>query len=240
MAPSGRVALVSGASQGIGRAIAARLAADGMTVVAVARTASTLDEAVGEITAAGGHAIALPADVAEPDAPTAIVERVLAECGRLDVLVHSAASYAAGRIADAPPEDLEAQLAVNVVAPYALTRAALDALTAAAGDVVVVGSTAALRAASGVSQYAATKHALRAFTDALRDEVNDSGIRVLSIHPGRTATPMQEAVHAGEGKAYHPDALLQAEDVAAMVSAALALPRRAEVTEILMRPARKS
>jgi NADP-dependent 3-hydroxy acid dehydrogenase YdfG len=91
-----------------------------------------------------------------------------------------------------------------------------------------------------VSQYAATKHALKAVADSLRAEVNSQGIRVLSVYPGRTATPTQESLHALEGKPYRPTRLLQPEDVAAVVMNALCLPRTAEVTDIHIRPMMKS
>jgi NADP-dependent 3-hydroxy acid dehydrogenase YdfG len=87
-----------------------------------------------------------------------------------------------------------------------------------------------------LSQYAATKHALKAIADSLREEVNAEGLRVLSVYPGRTASPMQAAVHEMEGRAYHPERLMQPEDVAAVVINALSLPRSAEVTDIYIRP----
>ena len=87
--------------------------------------------------------------------------------------------------------------------------------------------------------YASTKHALRAIADSLREEVNETGVRVLSVYLGRTASPMQAAIHAAEGKQYRPADLLQPSDVAAMILAALALPRTAEVTELSVRPMRK-
>ncbi len=90
-----------------------------------------------------------------------------------------------------------------------------------------------------MGQYAATKHALRAMTDSLRDEVNPDGVRVLSVFLGRTASPMQAAIHQVEGRAYDPDRLVQPQDVAAMVISALSLPRTAEVTDISIRPMQK-
>jgi NADP-dependent 3-hydroxy acid dehydrogenase YdfG len=90
-----------------------------------------------------------------------------------------------------------------------------------------------------VGPYAATKHALKAFADSFREEVNAEGLRVLSVYLGRTASPMQARIHALEGKAYHPEYLLQPSDVAAVVLNALCLPRTAEVTDISLRPLRK-
>jgi NADP-dependent 3-hydroxy acid dehydrogenase YdfG len=93
-----------------------------------------------------------------------------------------------------------------------------------------------LNARSGVAQYAATKYALKAMADSLRAEVNSERIRVLSVFPGRTAGPMQEARYAAEGKPYHPKSLLQPSDIALAVIAALALPRTAEITDLRIRP----
>jgi len=94
------------------------------------------------------------------------------------------------------------------------------------------------RAMSG--QFSATQHALRAMADALREEVNPSGVRVLSLFPGRTATPRMKALYAAEQKPYRPEVLMQPEDVATMIIQALCLPHTAEVTEIHMRPLQKS
>jgi NADP-dependent 3-hydroxy acid dehydrogenase YdfG len=91
-----------------------------------------------------------------------------------------------------------------------------------------------------VGQYAASKHALKAIADSLRDEVNTEGIRVLSVYPGRTASPLQAAVHQMEGRTYHPERLMQPEDVALAVINALGLPRSAEVTDIHIRPMAKA
>jgi NADP-dependent 3-hydroxy acid dehydrogenase YdfG len=91
-----------------------------------------------------------------------------------------------------------------------------------------------------VGQYAASKHALRAIADSLRDEVNPDGVRVLSVFLGRTASPMQADIYRAEGRRYQPEQLMQPEDVAAVVINALSLPRTAEVTEVRMRPMRKA
>jgi NADP-dependent 3-hydroxy acid dehydrogenase YdfG len=102
-----------------------------------------------------------------------------------------------------------------------------------------MNSSAGLSARAGVAQYAATKHALKAIADSLREEINDDGVRVLSVFLGRTATPMQAAVHEMEGREYYPELLLQPEDVASVIINALSLPRSAEVTDIIVRPLAK-
>ena len=108
------------------------------------------------------------------------------------------------------------------------------------GQIVNIGSMSGVNPAPFGEVYSASKHALRAFTDSLRAEVNPSGVRVLSVYPGRTATPMQESIFAAEGRSYDPSRLLQPADVAEMVLAALCLPRTAEVTDLHIRPLQKS
>lgn len=228
----GGVALVTGAGSGIGRAIACLLAAQGMSVLLVGRREELLREVAAE---AGGAARVLPSDVATPEGVAAVA---CALPRALHVLVHSAGEFRYGPLESTTDADWTALDAVNVRAPMLLTAACLPALRAARGQVVFVNSTAALRSAPGAGAYVATKHALRAATDVLRQEVNADGVRVLSVFPGRTDTPMQDAVLAAEGRQRNSNALLQPEDVAAMVLAALILPRRAEVTDIILRPAR--
>jgi NADP-dependent 3-hydroxy acid dehydrogenase YdfG len=137
-------------------------------------------------------------------------------------------------------EDFDWQYRVNVRAPYALTQALLSAIALRQGQIAFINSTVGLNARGGVGQYAATKHALKAIADSLREEVNADGVRVLSIYPGRTASPMQASVQEIEGREYHPERLLQPEDVAAVVLNALSLPRTAEVTDINIRPLRRA
>ena len=157
------------------------------------------------------------------------------DCERIDILVHNAAAMRMGRIADAPVEDLDLQYRTNVRAPYLLTQGLLPMLRQRRGQIVFMNSSAGLTAGAGVGPYAATKHALKALADSLREEVNRDGVRVVSVFPGRTATPLQEQVHAWERRPYRPERLLQAEDIAATVVNALCLPPTAEVTDIKIR-----
>ena len=112
-------------------------------------------------------------------------------------------------------------------------------LKARQGQIVFINSSVGLGAKANVGQYAATKHALKAIADSLREEVNGDGVRVLSVFVGRTATRMQEAIHGMEGRAYRPERLMRPEDVATVVINVLSLPRSAEVTDIVMRPLAK-
>ena len=115
----------------------------------------------------------------------------------------------------------------------------MSALSTRQGQIVFINSSLALTARANVAQYAATKHALKAIADSLREEVNPKGMRVMSVFLGRTASPMQAAVHAMENRPYDPNRLLQPEDVASLVLYLLSLPRTAEITDITIRPLMK-
>ena len=238
---AGRIAVVTGASSGIGQAIALRLVAEGATVNAVGRDKVRLDQLLAAATATGAPGRMNPAqvDLTDDDARRALVAGLSAG-PRVNLLIHSAGAYGRGDHVDAPIRDLDALYASNVRAPYALTQELLPVLRAGGGDIVVVNSTQGIRAAGGVGQYGATQHAMRAITDSLRQEVNADGIRVCSIYLGRTATPRQEVIFAKEGRPYAPELLVQPADVAEVLMAVLALPTNAEVTEIRLRPAKKS
>ncbi len=234
-----RIAVVTGASSGIGKAIALALAAQGGQVFLVGRQRQSL-EAVAELaraTAARVHCF--QADLAAEKDIRALAAQVQ-EWGRLDVLVHSAGEIALGRLESTPVQDLDRQYSINIRAPYLLTQLLLGLLKRSRGQVVFINSSAASNPGANNGQYAATKAALKALADSLRAEVNPEGIRVLSVYPGRTASRMQAAVHAAEGKEYLPERLMQPEDVAAVVLHTLGLPRSAEVTEIHIRPMNKT
>jgi NADP-dependent 3-hydroxy acid dehydrogenase YdfG len=222
---SSRVAVVTGASGGIGAAIARALAERGADVRAVGRRLAALD-------ALGGGVRPYRLDLTDDAALTALA----AELDHVDILVHSAGELRHAAVADAPLEDLDLQYRVNLRAPYRLTQALLPALRVSKGEVVFVNSSVYPAARAETSQYAATKYGLAAVADALRDELNPEGVRVLSVFPGRTATPLQARLHEAEGRPYHPERLLQPEDVAAAVLGALELPRTAEVTDLRIRP----
>jgi NADP-dependent 3-hydroxy acid dehydrogenase YdfG len=156
------------------------------------------------------------------------------------VLVLCGGAIAHGRLELASLADFDLQYGANLRSHYALTQLMLPLLRKAQGQIVFINSSAGLRTSATAGQYSATQHALRAIADSLRDEVNCDGIRVLSIYPGRTATPRIAALFEKEGRPYRPELLMQPEDVALMVTQALALPRTAEVTDISMRPMQKS
>jgi NADP-dependent 3-hydroxy acid dehydrogenase YdfG len=226
--------VVTGASSGIGQAIAVALAAAGATVFGVARGEDQL-HATAEIVD-GGRITPCPVDLSVEAEISLLADRLRQSAGGVDVLVHSAGTYSRGPIETSSPEDLDRQYLTNVRAPYLLTRALLSTLRANSGQIVFINSTAVFGASPNLGQFAATQHALRAFVDTLREEVNADGIRVASIYPGRTATPRQARIHALEGKAYIPERLLQPRDVAEVVLKILTLPRSAEITDVRIRP----
>ncbi|MBA2956636.1 SDR family oxidoreductase [Nocardioides sp. MAH-18] len=218
--------LVTGAGSGIGAVVARTLLDRGDDVVLVARS----EERADELRASYDGAAVLVADLAWPES----VES-LALPSALDSVVHAAGTVELGGVAELTVDDWATQLRVNLVAPAALTRVALPALRAARGTVVFVNSGAGLTAHPGWSAYAASKHGLRALADSLRGEEPD--VRVSTVYPGRTATPMQEKVHAQEGKEYDAAAWIRPETVADAIVRLIDLPRDATVPDLTVRPA---
>jgi NAD(P)-dependent dehydrogenase (short-subunit alcohol dehydrogenase family) len=235
----GKVAVITGASGGIGEALAIQLAREGARLMLNGRSADKLGLVAEKARDLSPGVEVFAADLAEDDQVRALADRALSVFGGVDVLIHSAGLFVGGSLAATPVEDLDRQYRVNVHSPYLLTQALLPSLLARQGQVVFVNSGAGYNTArAGWVGYAASKHALRAVADGLREEVNKQGVRVLTVFPGRTASAMQEEVHRFEGRPYDPGRFLQPGDVAAMVLNALALPRTAEVTDIHVRPMR--
>jgi short-subunit dehydrogenase len=232
----GRIAVVTGASSGVGRAIAVALARQGARLALIGRNPARLAETVTE-TKRFSTATDFLMDLAQDEKAQSLLRYLDAEGGGLDVLIHSAGIIHQGRLEHSSIEDLDKQYVLNVRVPYSLTKTLLPYLAKAQGQVVFINSSAGLSAKRPeVGQYAATKHALKAIADSLREEVNIKGIRILSVYLGRTATPMQEALSQQSGREYHPERLLQADDVASLVVHSLLLPPSAEVTDISVRP----
>jgi NAD(P)-dependent dehydrogenase (short-subunit alcohol dehydrogenase family) len=233
------VAVVTGASSGVGRAIALALARHGAELCAIGRNSAALAEAVAAARRSS-PATTFPMDLTVEENFQTLLQHLEEKAGKLDILVHSAGVIHQDRMECACIEDLDLQYATNVRAPYLLSQRLLPFLTRARGQVVFINSSVGLSVKRPeVGQYAATKHALKAIADSLREEVNPRGIRVLTLYLGRTATPMQEALFQQDAREYHPETLLQPEDVASVVVHALMLPRTAEVTEISIRPMTK-
>jgi short-subunit dehydrogenase len=229
-----RRALVTGATQGIGRAVAECLARHGWNLTIAGRRRVALDEAARAFAAAGAEVEAVEADLAHrPDLDR--LARAVKDAGRLDLLVHAAGLFAQAPWTDAGDEAMPL-MAVNYEAPARLTGALVPLLRASRGHVVFVNSTQGLKAGPETGAYAASKAALRALADSLRGAVARFGVRVTSIFPGSTATPMQERIQRDRGRTYSPSDFMAPEDVATMVLAASELPAKLEVGDIIMRP----
>lgn len=234
-----QVAVVTGASSGIGKAIALGLAAQGATLCLVGRRKETLDAIAQTVRETAPHSTSYQVELTRDEEIEKLTASIEQEFGQVHLLIHSAGVFSMGAIATTPVEDLDWQYRTNLRAPYLLTQALLPAIKTCQGQIAFINSSVALNARATVGQYAATKHALKAIADSLREEVNADRVRVLSVFPGRTATPLQAQLHQQEGKLYHPERLIQPEDVAAAVINALSLPRTAEVIDISIRPLAK-
>jgi NADP-dependent 3-hydroxy acid dehydrogenase YdfG len=225
--------VITGAGSGIGAAVARRLHERGDDLVLHARDAARAKE----LAAAFPGARTLVGDLADPDRLSwAFSHQALPE--RVDSLLHIAGVVDLGPVGELSTKTWHHQLDVNLVAPAELTRLFLPQLRAARGHVLFVNSGAGLSAHAQWAAYAASKHGLKALADALRQEEHPHGVRVTSIYPGRTASPMQVKVHQQEGKPYEPARWIDPESVATTVLMALDLPRDAEVHDLTVRPGR--
>lgn len=234
------VALVTGASSGIGKAVAIELARHQTRLCIVGRDPDRLREVELDAVSKTARVQVFQKDLTLDGDLKEISSRLQQEFGQLDILVHCAGEIASAELETAAIDDLDRQYRANVRAPYLLTQNVLSLLKVMPGQVVFVNSSAGLAARPTVSQFSATQHAVRAMADSLRAEVNKYQIRVLSMFPGRTATPRQMRIYQREGRAYQPDVLMQPEDISLMISSALRLSKTAEVTDISMRPLLKS
>lgn len=223
--------LLTGAGSGIGAVLARRLVERGDDVVVLPRDAGRARQIAEELPGVS----TLVGDLAQPGRLSwALSKQSLPD--RIDSLVHAAGVVDLGTVGELTPALWDQQLAVNLVAPAELTRLLLPVLRVSRGHVVFVNSGAGLRASPGWSAYAASKHGLRALADALRQEEAEHGIRVTSVYPGRTATPMQERVHRQEGQEYDATRFITPEAVATTILTALDLPRDAHLTDLTVRP----
>ena len=221
--------VVTGATSGMGAAVVDRLVARGDEVVLVARDESRADA----LRSSYDGAQVVVGDLADPGTLNGLGRQV---DGPVHSLLHVAGTVELGSVARLRLQDWEQQLAVNLLAPAVLTRELLPHLREARGTVVFVNSTSGLSASAQWSGYAASKFGLRALADVLRAEEAEHGVRVTSLYPSRTATPMQEKVHAQEGRDYDPAEWISVDSVADAVLHVVDLPRDATITDLTVRP----
>jgi len=235
------VALVTGASSGIGEATAVALAAAGASVVAVARRAERLRRTVARIEAAGGKALVLAGDVCEEQTAKDAVARAIEHFGRLDILVNAAGTIQADSVEHADIAQWRRVLEVNLLATLYMCHAALAPMRAqGSGNIVNVGSLACRTTSPLYNSYATSKFGLNALTDGLRQEVGPHGIRVCMIAPGPTRTEVAEGIrdpaHREAIRAYtHQPGALEPQDVAGMVVFIVTQPARVNVSEMWIR-----
>jgi NADP-dependent 3-hydroxy acid dehydrogenase YdfG len=217
-------ALITGAGGGIGSAIATALAPT-HTLLLAGRPSDRLDAVAQRL-----GATTFPLDLTDTEEIEAACEIVDA----LDVLVHNAGVSIPGHVAESDVDEWRATFAVNVFGTVDLTLRLLPALRSARGQVVFINSGSGRTVSPGMASYSASKFAMRAFADSLRDDEPD--LRVTTIYPGRTDTDMQRELVAFEGGEYHPGKFLRPETVASAVANAVATPPDGHVQEVVLRP----
>ena len=247
----GTVALVTGASSGIGAATAHRLAAEGASVALVARRGDRLDELARAIEKDGGRACPIVADITTRAGADAAVEQAVAAFGRLDVLVNNAGAMLIGPFADAPEGEWERMVDINVLGLLYMSKAALPHLIKAAGeeprrtsDLVNISSSAGRVARPGTAVYNLTKFGVNGFSEALRQELQPLRVRVSVIEPGNVDTELashtRAELRAGVQAQVASIEKLQPEDIAEAVAYIVTSKRRVAVNEVFVRAADQS
>jgi NADP-dependent 3-hydroxy acid dehydrogenase YdfG len=243
----GTVALVTGASSGIGAATAEQLAGEGAAVALVARRAGRLTDLAHRITTGGGRALPVEADLTDEREVRDAVARAVTELGRLDVVIANAGVMLLGPVVDAPTEEWTRMVQINVLGLMYTAHAALPHLLAAAdqeprrvADLVLISSVAGRVPRNGSGVYNATKHGVGAFGEALRQEVTERHVRVSLIEPGAVATELAghnrpEILESIRGR-FSGVERLESEDIADAITYVVTRPRRTAINEMLIRP----
>lgn len=239
---SGKVALVTGASSGIGEGIAIELARAGATVALSARRADRLAGLVAQIEAIGGKALALPGDMTVEAEAIAAVEDTVSKLGRIDILINSAGVMQAGGVENADLAEYRRVFDINVFGTLYCCKAAIPHMLAqGAGDIVNITSLAGRKGGPQTNAYSASKHAANSMTDAMRQELGDRNIRVSYLMPGATKSEVGDSIsdpnwraaiqaHVGKEGAVLP------EEIGQTIVFMLSLPRRVNISEITVRP----
>jgi NADP-dependent 3-hydroxy acid dehydrogenase YdfG len=237
---TGRVAVITGASSGIGAATARALVASGHRVALLARRADRLRELAAEL---GRDALAIEADVTDRDALLNAADRVDEELGGADILVNNAGIMLLGPFSSELREDYRRMVETNLLGAISATEVFLDQLLDAGedgwGDLINISSVAGRRARPGNAVYAATKWGMGGWSEALRQELQPA-VRVTLVEPGAVATELTDHITHAETRAatkdYVKDLAITAQDIAEIVDFAVTRPRRMTLNEILVRP----
>ena len=235
-----KAAVVTGASGGIGRCIAHALAARGVNLCLLGRSESRLEQVSTQLKKVHPVIETVVCDLSSVKSIYTAVEKTKRILPDIDILVHSAGNILVRSLEETTVAEFDQLYHVNTRAPFILTKLLLPSVKRKKGQIVFLNSSVAQqKSREKLSAYTSGKVALQAIADSLRDEVNASEVRVISVFPGRTATEMQEEIFRSEGRQYQKEMLLQPEDVAQSVIDALVLPGTAEVTDVSIRPFRK-
>ena len=239
---AGKVALVTGASSGIGEATALALAEAGAAVAIGARRRDRLDALAAKLTDDGARVLALDLDVTDEQACRDAVARTRAELGGLDVLVNNAGVMLLGTIVGADPEDWRRMVSTNVLGLMYMTHAAIDGMVEqGSGDIVNISSVAGRTARRGAGVYNASKWAVNAFSESLRQEVTGRGVRISLVEPGAVATELsshitQEEAREASRRMAQSMRTLQSEDIARAIVYVVTQPPHVAINEVLVRP----
>jgi NADP-dependent 3-hydroxy acid dehydrogenase YdfG len=243
----GTVALVTGASSGIGEATARSLAAQGAKVAVAARRLERLERLASEIGGRGHTALAIQADIADQEQAIATVDRTVAELGRLDIVVNNAGVMLLGPIENAPTEEWERMIDLNLKGLINTTHAAIPHLLNAAedsgrgcADVVNISSVAGRIARAGSGVYNLTKFGVGAFSESLRQEFASRKVRSIVIEPGAVDTELSDHIRDGlrerVRERFADIEMLQSADIAEAIAFAVTRPAHVSLNEILIRP----
>jgi NADP-dependent 3-hydroxy acid dehydrogenase YdfG len=237
-----RVALITGASSGIGKAAAMLFAESGCKVILVGRRQSRLAEVVDEIQSHNGQAIQFAVDVTEERQVNSLVEKAHGKWKKLDILVNCAGIMLLNPVVDANPEEWRSMISVNLLGPMYLIHAVLPVMKSqGGGHIVNISSTAGRFASPNAAVYSATKFGIRAFSDALRKEVAHDNIRITVIEPGATDTEISEQLTNPQIKEQvnawtSSIRQLDPADVARAILYAVTQPKHVSINEILIPP----
>ncbi len=235
-----QIAVITGAGSGIGKAIAMECSRNYGKLHLVGRSRRKLESVAGIARRNGCEVKTHSVDLASCDEIKKFYSHVGNEEKQIDLLVHSAGIFFSGSIENASIKHFDQLYYTNVRGPYYLTQLFLTMLRRSQGQIVFINSSVGLGGSpKNVSQYSAMKQALKAVTDILREEVNEEGIRVINIFPGRTATSMQKAICKAEGMLYVKSDHSQPEDIAKVLMSALRLSKTSEIKDIVIRPMKK-
>jgi NADP-dependent 3-hydroxy acid dehydrogenase YdfG len=241
---NGKVAVVTGASSGIGEATVRSLAAEGAAVVAGARRKERLEGLVEEVTRDGGKAIAVECDVTAEEQAHALVHRAIGEFGRIDILVNNAGVMLLSKVEKGLSDEWRRMFDVNVLGLLYATDAAIEAMKEqGSGHIVNVSSVAGRKTRPTGGVYSGTKFAVNAISEALRQELLEDGIRITMVEPGAVATELTDHItdeEVREGLKQRNIEPLQSEDIANAIAYAVVQPQRVSVNEILIRPTQQT